>query len=441
MVTSLRMSSGSTMVKSRSGLPVATYFSAVKLRWLLDTQDDVRAAHADGRLLAGEAPVQYVLLTTYSGTVDSWLIWNLTGGVESGHHLTDVTNASRTGLLNIHTLSWDSQLASFYGVPLSILPRVMASGDMFGRLDMTSLVGVNITGCMGDQQAALVGHSCTSPGMSKVTMGTGCFLLTNVGVRPIMSSTGLLSTVAFKMGDGPAFFALEGSVGCAGAALDWLEVGLGMSREEVRGYVENEEGECGGVVVVPAYGGLMCPRWRPDSAGVMLGLSLYTRPRHVVRATMEGVGHMLREVWDCLNTDLYRSGLNIPDQLLVSGGLASNKKLCEVVATMMDIKLVRPTMLETTALGVAMVSGHTAGVWTLPGLSGPVDTFLPSPTTTRQLSIERWDQAVQASLVWGEQDQSSSDNRNIGLESSLPGTIWLFSAACMVLLSMAADQG
>jgi glycerol kinase len=358
--------------------------------------------------------------------------------VDSGLHLTDVTNASRTGLMNIHTQTWDIQLATFYGVPLNIMPRILASGDMFGMLEMTSLVGVNITGCMGDQQAALVGHCCTSPGMSKVTMGTGCFLLTNVGVRPIMSDSGLISTVAFKLAGGPTFFGLEGSVGCGGQALDWLNVGLGMAREEVVDLQEEEDG-CGGVVIVPAYGGLLCPRWRPDAGGVILGLGLHTRPRHLVRATMEGVGHMLREVWDCMNTDLVRSDMDIPEQLFVSGGLASSDNICQVVATMLDIKLVRPTMLETTALGVAMVSGHTSGVWMLTGMASTVDSFLPSLNTmTRLEKIDQWEQAVQTSLAWGEQKEASKE-RTISLESSLPGTVWLFSTAAIVLLSMAAQ--
>merc|ERR1719318_2150035 len=392
MVTSLNMSSRSSMVQARSGLPIATYFSAVKLRWLLDSQDNVAAAHDEGRLLAG--------------TVDSWLIWNLTGGVESGLHLTDVTNASRTGLMNLHTQTWDTQLATFYGVPLNIMPRILASGDMFGMLEMTSLVGVNITGCMGDQQAALVGHCCTSPGMSKVTMGTGCFLLTNVGVRPIMSNSGLISTVAFKLAGGPTFFGLEGSVGCAGQALDWLNVGLGMAREQVVD-LQGEEDGCGGVVIVPAYGGLLCPRWRPDATGVILGLGLHTRPRHIVRATMEGVGHMLREVWDCMNSDLNRVNIPVPQQVVLSGGLASNDELCKVVASLLDTKLVRPTMLETTALGVAMVAGHTAQVWKLPEMSVMANTFLPSMTVlARQAKLERWERAVQSSLCWGEDTQA-----------------------------------
>ena len=378
----------------------------------------------------------------FAGTVDSWLIWNLTGGVESGLHLTDVTNASRTALMNIHTQTWDTKLASFYGVPLSIMPRIMASGDMFGTLELTSLMGVNITGCMGDQQAALMGHSCTSPGMTKLTMGTGCFMLTNVGVRPVMSDTGLLSTVAFKLKGGPTFFGLEGSVGCAGAALDWLELGLGMNREEVIDE-QLEEVACGGVVIVPAYTGLLCPRWRPDATGVMLGLGLHTRPRHIVKATMDGVGHMVREVWDCLNVDLSRASIAVPEHILVSGGLASNDDLCQVVASMLEMRLVRPAMLELTALGVAMVAGHTAGVWKLPGINmaETVDTFSPSLTViVRQRKIDKWEQAVKASLTWGEQNQPMED-RSISLEASLPGTIWLFSTAALVLLSMAAGQG
>jgi len=434
MVTSLKMSGRSSMVQERSGLPLATYFSAVKLRWLLNSEATVAAAHDEGRLLAG--------------TVDSWLIWNLTGGAESGLHLTDVTNASRTGLMNIHTQTWDKELASFYGVPLTIMPRIQASGDMFGSLQLTSLAGVAITGCMGDQQAALVGHSCTRPGLTKLTMGTGCFMLTNVGVRPIMSQTGLVSTVAYKLQGGPTYFGLEGSVGCAGAAMDWLHGGLGISKEELRNKEEhyqdmknnNSIDECGGVMIVPAYAGLLSPRWRPDASGVILGLSLHTKPRHIIRATMEGVGHMVREVWDCMNTDLKRVNIPVPQQVVLSGGLASNDELCKVMASLLDTKLVRPTMLETTALGVAMVAGHTAQVWRLPEMSVVANTFLPSLTMlARQAKLERWEKAVQSSLCWGEDTQARESS--VCVEQSLPGTIFLFSTAALVLLGMAARQG
>jgi len=429
IVKKLQMSSRCSMVKEKSGLPIATYFSATKLRWLFDNQEGVVAAHNKGHLLAG--------------TVDSWLIWNLTGGVKSGFHLTDVTNASRTGLMNIHTQTWDSQLAAFYGVPLTIMPKIMASGDMFGVLEMTSLMGVKITGCIGDQQAALVGHSCTSSGLTKITMGTGCFILTNVGVRPLNSETGLISTVAFKLQGGPTYFCLEGSVGCAGAALDFLAKGMGINREDAVINVE-EDFECDGVVVVPAYTGLLCPRWRPDATGVMLGLGLHTRPSHIVSATMEGVGHMVREVWDCLRRDLERENIVVPEQVFVSGGLASNDAMCRVMASLLDMKLVRPVMLETTALGAAMVSGHTVGVWKLAEVADIADTFLPSLTVpARQEKLDSWEQAVQTSLTWGTQ-VSSANNRFklIGAEKSLPGTIFLFSTAALIILSMAwQDQG
>jgi len=421
MVASLKMSPRSPMIREKSGLPIATYFSALKLRWLLDTQESVTNAHDNGRLLAG--------------TVDSWLIWNLTGGVESGLHLTDVTNASRTGLMNIHSQTWDRELAMFYGVPLNIMPTIKSSGDMFGMLEMTSLVQVKITGCMGDQQAALVGHCCTSPGLTKMTMGTGCFILTNVGVRPIMSQTGLLSTVAFKLHGGPTYYGLEGSVGCAGAAMDWLKNGLGMDREEI---VVEEENDCGGVVIVPAYTGLLCPRWRPDATGVILGLGLHTRPRDIIRASMEGVGHMVREVWDCLCKDLTRENINIPEHVFISGGLAGSDSMCKVMASLLNMKLVRPVMLENTALGVAMVSGHTVGVWSLPGIADMSDTFVPSLSMMdRQLKLDKWEQAVQTSLAWGSETRSVKKRAMVDIERSLPGTIFLFSTAALVMLSMA----
>jgi len=419
MVTSFKMSPRSSMIQEKCGLPITTYFSALKLRWLLDNQESVSTAHVKGRLLAG--------------TVDSWLIWNLTGGVESGLHLTDVTNASRTGLMNIHSQTWDCQLASFFGVPLDIMPTIKSSGDMFGTLEMTSLVQVKITGCMGDQQAALVGHCCMSPGLTKITLGTGGFILANVGVRPIMSQTGLLSTVAFRLHGGPTYFGLEGSVGCAGAAMDWLEKGLGMDKEEVL----EEEKDSGGVVIVPAYTGLFCPRWRPDATGVILGLGLHTRPRHIIRASMEGVGHMVREAWECLCIDLKRENISLPEQVNIGGGLASSDSMCKLMASLLDMKLVRPVMLENTALGVAMVSGHTVGVWNLPGMADMSDTFLPSLTNLdRQLKLDMWEQAIQTSLAWGTETKFVEKRAMINIEKSLPGTIYLFSTAALVILSM-----
>jgi len=424
MVTSLKMLPRSSMIQEKSGLPIAPYFSALKLRWLFDNQQSVTNAHEKGRLLAG--------------TVDSWLIWNLTGGVESGLHLTDVTNASRTGLMNIHSQTWDSQLASFYGVPLDIMPMIKSSGDMFGTLEMTSLVQVKITGCMGDQQAALVGHCCLSPGLTKITLGTGGFILANVGVRPIMSQTGLIPTVAFRLHGGPTYFGLEGSVACAGAAMDWLERGLGMDKEEVH---EEEEEDSGGVVIVPAYTGLLCPRWRPDATGVILGLGLHTRPRHIVRASMEGVGHMVREVWDCLCIDLKRENISLPEEVNIGGGLANSDSMCKVMASLLDKKLVRPVMLENTALGVAMVSGHTVGVWKLPGIADMSDTFTPSVTKLdRQMKLDKWEQAIQTSLAWSTETKFMEKGSIINIEKSLPGTIYLFSTAALVMLSMARQS-
>jgi len=424
MVTSLKMLPRSSMIQEKSGLPIATYFSALKLRWLLDNQESVSNAHAEGRLLAG--------------TVDSWLIWNLTGGVESGLHLTDVTNASRTGLMNIHSQTWDSQLASFYGVPLTIMPMIKSSGDMFGTLEVTSLVQVKITGCMGDQQAALMGHCCSSPGLAKITLGTGGFLLANVGVRPIVSQTGLLSTVAYRLHGGPTYFGLEGAVMCAGAAMDWLEKGLGMDKEEV--LKGEQEEDCGGVVIVPAYTGVL--RWRPDATGVILGLGLNTRPKHIVRASMEGVGHMMREVWDCLCIDLKRENISVPEQVNVGGGLANSDTMCKVMASLLDVKLVRPVMLENTALGVAMISGHTVGVWKLPGMADISETFAPSVTKVdRQLKVNKWEQAVQTSLAWGAETNFMEKKTTINIEKSLPGTIYLFSTAALVMLSMAKGLG
>ncbi|XP_043928319.1 glycerol kinase isoform X3 [Protopterus annectens] len=383
-------------VRDKTGLPISTYFSAVKLRWLLDNVEEVRKAVSDDRALFG--------------TIDSWLIWNLTGGKNNGVHCTDVTNASRTLLFNIHTLDWDKELCQFFDVPMDILPKVRSSSEIYGIMKISSkmksgvLAGVPISGCLGDQSAALVGQMCFKEGMAKNTYGTGCFLLYNTGEKPAMSEHGLLTTVAYKMGrDKPAFYALEGSVAIAGAVIRWLQDNLGII--EKASDVEKLASSVGtsyGCYFVPAFSGLYAPYWEPSARGIICGLTQFTNKNHIAFAALEAVCFQTREILDAMNKD---SGIPLT-QLQVDGGMTVNKVLMQLQADILCIPVVKPSMPETTALGAAMAAGAAEGikVWSLE----PED--LTSVTCERfepQINPEeseyrygRWKKAVQKSMVW-----------------------------------------
>ncbi|XP_067258817.1 glycerol kinase isoform X4 [Chanodichthys erythropterus] len=383
-------------LKHKTGLPISTYFSAVKLRWLMDNVEKVHEGVLSHRAMFG--------------TVDSWLIWCLTGGKKGGVHCTDVTNASRTMLFNIHTLDWDPELCTYFDIPMEILPKVRSSSEIYGLMKISSnlksgpLTGVPISGCLGDQSAALVGQMCFTDGQAKNTYGTGCFLLKNVGTKPVMSDHGLLTTVAYKLGrDKPACYALEGSVAIAGAVVRWLKDNLGIIQTSTE--LEKLAADVGtsyGCYFVPAFSGLYAPYWEPSARGIICGLTQFTNRSHLAFAALEAVCFQTREILDAMNQD---SGIHL-SQLQVDGGMTSNRLLMQLQADILCIPVVKPSMPETTALGAAMAAGAAEGVsvWSL----NPEDlTEVTSEKFEPQINPEeselryaRWKKAVQKAMNW-----------------------------------------
>ena len=332
-------------VREKTGLVIDSYFSGTKVRWMLDHVDGARAAAEAGHLAFG--------------TVDSWLVWNLTGGAE---HLTDVTNACRTMLYNVHTGDWDDDLLALLDVPRSMLPEVRSSSEVYARTSGALLSAeVPVAGIAGDQQAATFGQRCTAPGLAKNTYGTGCFLLMNTGGVPVASENNLLTTVAWRLGDRPAQYALEGSVFVAGAAVQWLRDGLGIIRAapEVEALARQVE-SADGVVLVPAFTGLGAPHWDPDARGTILGLTRGTAAAHVARATLDGIAFQVADVLDAMEAD---AGIEVPE-LRVDGGAASNDLLMQIQADVLQVPIVRPAVTETTALGAAYLAGLAVDFWT-----------------------------------------------------------------------------
>ncbi|MCJ8732182.1 hypothetical protein PDJAM_G00208260 [Pangasius djambal] len=387
-------------LKHKTGLPISTYFSAVKLRWLMDNVVEVDEAVRSHRAMFG--------------TVDSWLIWSLTGGKNGGVHCTDVTNASRTMLFNIHTMEWDLDLCRYFDVPVEILPEVRSSSEIYGYMSSGSLVGVPISGCLGDQSAALVGQMCFKDGQAKNTYGTGCFMLKNTGIKPVMSEHGLLTTVAYKLGkDRPAHYALEGSVAIAGAVVRWLKDNLGIlkSSSEIE-KLAAAAGTSYGCYFVPAFSGLYAPYWEPSARGIICGLTQFTNRSHLAFAALEAVCFQAREVLDAMNRD---SGASLT-QLQVDGGMTANKLLMQLQADILCIPVVRPSMSETTALGAAMAAGAAEGVnvWSL----NPENmTCVTSEKYQPQIKPEesefryaRWKKAVQKAMNWETMDPLSNEN-------------------------------
>uniref|UniRef100_A0A0B7BFS1 Probable glycerol kinase n=2 Tax=Arion vulgaris TaxID=1028688 RepID=A0A0B7BFS1_9EUPU len=372
------------------GLPIITYFSAVKLRWLLDNSELVRKATEDGRCMFG--------------TVDTWLLWNLTGGTNGGDHVTDVTNASRTMLMSLSTLDWDDKLCHFFDIPKSILPTIRSSSEIYGNMAITALKGVKISGILGDQQAALVGQSCFKVGQAKNTYGTGCFLLYNTGLNVVESKTGLLTTVAYKLGKNkPAVYALEGSIAIAGACVTWLRDNLGIisSSSEIE-VLASEVDSTHGCYFVPAFSGLFCPYWQNDARGIICGLAQFTNKKHIARAALEAVCFQTKELLDAMYKD---SGLELTS-LKVDGGMTNNSLLMQIQADLLGIKVVRPSMTESTALGAAMAAGAAdgVGVWNIDQAESTTitsDTFEPTMSLRESLEkMAKWKDAVNRSMHW-----------------------------------------
>jgi glycerol kinase len=338
------------VIRRKSGLPPATYFSGGKIRWILDNVAGVREAAGRGEAIFG--------------TIDTWVIWNLTGGVDGGAHVTDVTNASRTMLMELRSLAWDDELLGLFGVPRAMLPEIRPSSDAkyFGVTRRGGPVGgeVPVCGNLGDQQAATVGQACYAPGEAKNTYGTGNFMLLNTGQQIVPSNAGLLTTVCYECGDQPAVYALEGSVAVTGSAVQWLRDQLGIIRSvaEIEP-LANSVGDSGGVYFVPAFSGLFAPHWRSDARGVIVGLSRYSTKAHLARATLEAICYQTREVLDAMTKD---SGVAL-EILKVDGGATVNDSLMQLQADILGVPVVRPVVAETTALGAAYAAGLAVGFW------------------------------------------------------------------------------
>nr|XP_020476189.1 glycerol kinase isoform X2 [Monopterus albus] len=410
-------------LKHKTGLPISTYFSAVKLRWLMDNVAEVHEAIVSHRAMFG--------------TVDSWLIWCLTGGKSGGVHCTDVTNASRTMLFNIHTMDWDPELCKYFGIPMEILPRVRSSSEIYGLMKCGALSGIPISGCLGDQSAALVGQMCFQDGQAKNTYGTGCFLLRNTGAKPVMSDHGLLTTVAYKLGrDKPACYALEGSVAIAGAVVRWLQDNLGIigSSEELEKLAASVCTSYG-CYFVPAFSGLYAPYWEPSARGIICGLTQFTNRSHLAFAALEAVCFQTREILDSMNQD---SGIPLT-QLQVDGGMTSNRLLMQLQADILCIPVVKPSMPETTALGAAMAAGAAEGVsvWSL----NPEDLsevtsekFEPQINPEEsELRYARWKKAVQKSMNWETTEPVCNGNGETSIFSSVPLGFYVMGSMLMLI--------
>lgn len=336
---------GQDRFREITGLPLATYFSGPKITWMLENVKGLREAAESGEALFG--------------TIDTWLIWNLTGGVEGGLHLTDVTNASRTLMMNLRTLEWDEGMLSILGVPRAMLPDIVSSSMEYGKAK-GALAGVPIAGILGDQQAALFGQACYDPGEAKNTYGTGCFMLLNTGHELTPSKSGLLTTLGYQIGDQEPVYALEGSIAITGALVQWLRDNLRMidTAEEIEALAESVE-DTGGIYFVPAFSGLFAPYWRSDARGVIVGLTRFINRGHIARAVLEATAYQTREVLDAMERD---SGVKL-QALKVDGGMVVNELLMQFQADILNVPVIRPKVAETTSLGAAYAAGLAVGFW------------------------------------------------------------------------------
>ncbi|XP_032680803.1 glycerol kinase-like [Odontomachus brunneus] len=370
-------------LKPLCGLPMSPYFSALKIRWLIDNVPRVKQA-VDANKCA-------------FGTVDTWLIWNLTKGQL---HITDVSNASRTMLMNIETLKWDSLLCRFFGIPQHILPEIRSSAEIYGHISNPEvLAGIAIAGCVGDQQGALLGQLCLKPGQAKATYGTGCFLLYNTGNVKVDSTQGLLTTVAYKIARLPPVYALEGSVAVAGAALSWLRDNIQILTNITQSQDMAERVRCSGdVYFVPAFSGLYAPYWQQDARGVICGITEDTQQYHIIRAALEAVCFQTRDILEAMVKD---SGTKLTT-LQVDGGMTVNSLLMQLQADLTGITVVRPDMVETTALGAAILAGIGAGLIDINEVDGSqVTKFSPVISEDeRDLRYSKWKMAVERSMKW-----------------------------------------
>jgi glycerol kinase len=347
LVDELSRDGGQDRFRPKTGLPIATYFSGPKVRWILDNVEGARARAEAGDLLFGN--------------MDTWCIWNLTGGTDGGLHITDVSNASRTLLMNLETLQWDEELTSAIGVPMSMLPEIRASSEVYGEVKSGgAMQGVKIAGDLGDQQAATFGQTCFSPGEAKNTYGTGNFLLLNTGTEAVQSKSGLITTVGYKIGDQDTVYCLEGSIAITGALVQWLRDNLKMIKAapEVEDLAKSVD-DNGGCYIVPAFSGLFAPYWKSNARGVFAGLTRYVNHGHIARATLEATAYQSREVVEAMDAD---SGVKL-ESLKVDGGMVANDLLMQFQADLLGVPVIRPKVAETTSLGAAYAAGLATGLW------------------------------------------------------------------------------
>lgn len=389
LVAELEADGGQDRLRAKTGLPLATYFSGLKLRWLLDHVPGAKTRAEAGELLFGN--------------IDTWLAWHLTGGPNGGLHITDVTNASRTQLMNLETLDWDAEILALLDIPRACLPQIHSSSEVYGKCTGV-LDGVPLAGILGDQQAALFGQACLAPGEAKNTYGTGCFMLMNTGERPFPSNRGLLTTLGYKLGDAPAVYALEGSISIAGALVQWLRDNLGLiaNAAEIEALAASVE-DNGDVYFVPAFSGLYAPHWDASARGVIAGLTRFAGKGHLARAVLEAVAFQTREVLDAMSAD---SGVAITE-LRTDGGMVVNELLMQFQSDILGVPVVRPKVIETTALGAAYAAGLAVGYWQstddIAANWGQDKRWTPAMAEDRrQMLYSKWNKAVARSRDWVE---------------------------------------
>ncbi len=383
---------GQDRFRDTTGLPVATYFSGPKIRWILDNVPEARAAADKGNALFG--------------TIETWIIWWLTGGPRGGAHVTDVTNASRTMLMDLKTLAWDEEILKVIGVPLQGLPRIVPSSDSatWGPTSEDGPLGarVPVCGAVGDQQAALVGQTCFAPGEAKNTYGTGCFLLMHTGHEPIHSKHGLITTLAYQFSGRKPSYCLEGSIAIAGALVQWLRDNLGMfsSAPEIEVLARQVE-DTGGMYIVPAFSGLYAPYWRPDARGVMVGLTRYINRSHIARAVLEATAYQTKDIVLAMNKD---SGVDLKT-IKADGGMIKNELLMQFQADILNVPVIRPKVGETTCLGAAYAAGIASGFWSgreeLAGNWEEDKRWIPDMDAAKRATLYAgWNKAVTRTFDW-----------------------------------------
>jgi glycerol kinase len=387
---------GADKYKERVGLPLATYFSGPKVKWILDNVEGARERAEAGDLLFGNT--------------DAWLVWNMTGGVNGGVHVTDVTNASRTMLMNIDTLDWNEDIAKDMGIPLSMLPEIRSSSEVYGKgRKQGLLIDTPIAGILGDQQAATFGQACFEVGQAKNTYGTGNFMLINTGEDLVRSENGLLTTVAYKIGEDKPVYALEGSIAVTGSLVQWVRDNLGLisSAPEIEDLAKQVD-DNGGLFIVPAFSGLFAPHWRSDARGAMVGMTRFHDKHHIARAALEATAFQSREVLDAMVADADADGVEL-SELKVDGGMVMNETLMQFQADILGVPVVRPKVIETTALGAAYAAGIAVGFWD--GEQDVIDNWAEDKRweprmdeETRERYLRLWKKAVERTLDWVDDD-------------------------------------